>query len=137
AILDEAHTLEDVAADHLGLQITRGGVDYLLNRLFHPRTGRGLLALHGTDSMIRQVEAARFATAEFFAEVAELHGRQKGSGRVRQPDSVADSISSPLLQLATSMDALARELDSEEEQLEYTAAALRCQTPATGLRQWL
>src|SRR5439155_4004651 len=68
----------------------------------------------------------------------ELHGsRQKGSGRVRQPDSVADPISNPLLQLATAMDALARELDSEEEQIEYTAVALRCQTQATGLGQWL
>src|SRR6516165_8551055 len=42
-IFDEAHTLEDVAADHLGLQVGRGGVDYLLNKLFHPRTRRGLL----------------------------------------------------------------------------------------------
>src|SRR5439155_19862164 len=32
---------------------------------------------------------------------------------------------------------LARELDSEEEQIEYTAVALRCQTQATGLGQWL
>ena len=35
-IFDEAHTLEDVAADHLGLQISRGAVDYLLNKLLPP-----------------------------------------------------------------------------------------------------
>src|SRR5262245_7222864 len=41
-IFDEAHTLEDVAADHLGLQVSRGGLEYLLNKLHSPR-GRGLL----------------------------------------------------------------------------------------------
>ena len=40
AIFDEAHTLEDVAAEHLGLHLSRGGVDYLFNRLHNPRTGR-------------------------------------------------------------------------------------------------
>src|SRR5262249_29077264 len=48
AILDEAHTVEDVAADHLGLQITRGAVEYLLNKLYSPRHNRGLLAYFGT-----------------------------------------------------------------------------------------
>src|SRR5262249_6446249 len=49
AILDEAHTVEDVAADHLGLQVTRGQVDWLLNKLFQDRRGRatGLLTLYG------------------------------------------------------------------------------------------
>ena len=42
-IFDEAHTLEDVAADHLGLQVGRGGVEYLLNKLYNPRQQRGLL----------------------------------------------------------------------------------------------
>jgi ATP-dependent DNA helicase DinG len=138
AILDEAHTLEDVAADHLGLQITRGGMDYLLNRLFHPRTGRGLLALHGPDAVIRKVEEARQATALFFADVLEWQGDARGSTRrVRQPHIIADPLSEPLLQLATAIQALARELESEEEQIEYAAAAQRCQTLATGLKQWL
>src|SRR5262249_3968488 len=46
-VLDEAHTVEDVASEHLGLQITRGQIDYLLNKLYSARSGRapGLLAL--------------------------------------------------------------------------------------------
>ena len=38
-IFDEAHTLEDVAADHLGLQVGRGTVEHLLNKLYSPRNG--------------------------------------------------------------------------------------------------
>src|SRR4051794_20324232 len=60
-IFDEAHTLEDVAADHLGIQVSRGSVDYLLNKLFHPRGGRahGLLAIHGDQESLDQVVSAR------------------------------------------------------------------------------
>ena len=40
-IFDEAHTLESVAARHLGLEISHGSLRYLLHRLFHPRTQKG------------------------------------------------------------------------------------------------
>ncbi len=41
-VLDEAHHLEDVAAMHLGAQVSRLGVDRLLSRL--DKNGRGLLS---------------------------------------------------------------------------------------------
>ena len=41
-VLDEAHTIEAVAGDHLGLSITNGQVDYTLRRLYNDRTNRGL-----------------------------------------------------------------------------------------------
>src|SRR5205823_10920146 len=34
-ILDEAHTVEDVASDHLGLQLGRGSLEYDLNKLYN------------------------------------------------------------------------------------------------------
>src|SRR5262245_11019220 len=56
-IFDEAHTLEDVAAEHLGLSITRGQCDYLLNRLYMERKGKavGLLSIHGDNKDWMQV----------------------------------------------------------------------------------
>ena len=53
-IFDEAHTLEDVAADHLGIDIGQGSVDYLLNKLCVPRTGKGLLAFRGDGKSMHQ-----------------------------------------------------------------------------------
>ena len=47
-IFDEAHTLEDVAADHLGLQIGQGTVEYLLNELLAPRGNKGVLTITAT-----------------------------------------------------------------------------------------
>src|SRR5207302_1341622 len=75
AILDEAHTLEDVAAEHMGLQVTRGQIDYQLNKLYQVRLKSGgkmetgLLTFHGTYQSMQQVESTRHAVEEFFQEV--------------------------------------------------------------------
>ena len=42
-VFDEAHTMEAVAGDHLGLSVSSGQVEYLLNKLYNDRTNRGLL----------------------------------------------------------------------------------------------
>jgi ATP-dependent DNA helicase DinG len=138
AILDEAHTLEDVAADHLGLQVTRGSVDYLLNKLYHPRHQRGLLAFLGTSESIRLVDDARFAAGRFFGEVAAWQGSQtRGTGRVRSPHIVPDLISEELTKLASHLVDIAKKLPQPAEKVECTAAAGRCLALATGIKQWL
>jgi ATP-dependent DNA helicase DinG len=138
AILDEAHTLEDVAAEHLGLKISRAGVEYLLNKLFNPRTGRGLVAGSGAANAIRQVDAVRFAAQDFFADLVEWYGCQsRPTGRVQKPNIVADPVSEELLKMATGLMQIAENKKAEEEKIEFSAAAGRCQDLAERLRQWL
>ena len=43
-IFDEAHQMEQVASRHIGLSVSSGQVRYALNRLWNPRTEKGLLA---------------------------------------------------------------------------------------------
>jgi hypothetical protein len=43
-IFDEAHQMESVASRHIGLSVSSGQVRYALNRLWNPRTEKGLLA---------------------------------------------------------------------------------------------
>jgi ATP-dependent DNA helicase DinG len=150
AILDEAHTLEDVAAEHLGLQVTRGQIDYLLNKLYSQRQARvhGLLALHGTDESWHQVMAVRIAADEFFHDILAWRAsqaRRPGAGstalpeslRVRQPQIVKDELSEELRKLAAHVENVADTVKSEEEQIELQAAALRCQELAATLTDWL
>jgi ATP-dependent DNA helicase DinG len=138
AILDEAHTLEDVAADHLGLQITRGRFDYLLNRLFHPQTGRGLLSAYDRDPAVKQVEAARFAAQRFFHGILGWQAEQRrATGRVREPHIVADIVSEELVKLASGITEIASKIESDQDRIEYTAAAGRCLDLAADVKQWL
>jgi ATP-dependent DNA helicase DinG len=137
-VFDEAHTLEDVAADHLGIQVSQGTVDYLLNKLYAPQRGKGLFALRGDDAAFRQWEAVRQAADRFFADLAGwLQARPGGTGRVREPNIVPDALSEELVKLASHIDRLAKGIESEEEKIELTAVANRCAATAEAVRQWL
>jgi ATP-dependent DNA helicase DinG len=148
-IFDEAHTLEDVASDHLGLGITRGTIEYLLNKLSSARTGRGLLKFFGTPESVHQVDAVRFASEAFFNSILTWHASQpRGPGRgpapgasdalrVRRHCIVADPLSEELKKLATILDLLAEKRENDEEKIELAAAANRCQDMAQDLQHWL
>jgi ATP-dependent DNA helicase DinG len=180
-ILDEAHTLEDVAAEHLGLQVTRGQITYLLNKIFHERrnTGYGLLATRGDHEAFQQHHAVRNAADHFFESILfwragqERRPRQGGSRsdaslsggrqppeptrslrgltppaqnsstplaeslRVRQAGIVEDVLSEELRKLAGHLDRIGDGVKSDEEQIEWSAAALRCTVLADSIQSWL
>ncbi len=136
-IFDEAHTLEDVAAEHLGIQLSRGGIDYLLNKLHHPRNGRGLLACHRSPEAVKQVDAVRFAAERFFGDLMHSQSRKRLSERVRTPFIVADPLSEELIKLSSCLDRIAEKIESEEAKSEVTSAASRCHGTAISLKQWL
>ena len=137
-VFDEAHTLEDVAAEHLGLHVSRSALDFQLNKLSHQRTGRGLLAYHASPEALKQVHAVRFAADRFFADLIDWHAnQQRSNGRVRSPGVVADPLSEELTKLATALDRIAEEIEAEEQKVEITAAANRCLSQALAVKQWL
>ena len=76
-ILDEAHTVEAVASDHLGINVTSGQVEYALNKLYNDRTNKGLLVHHGLGREQQQVERCRQMADEFFGELWDW---KSGSG---------------------------------------------------------
>jgi ATP-dependent DNA helicase DinG len=158
-IFDEAHTLEDVAADHLGLQISRGSVEYLLNKLFNPRTRRGLLAFIPNEDAVAQTEITRHAAERFFAGIRVWIASQPSSGggwrvegggnnspatrhpppatrRVCEPNIVANILSEELFKLGSCLDAVAENLD-DEQQIEFTSVADRARGLGLSIQQWL
>jgi ATP-dependent DNA helicase DinG len=147
AILDEAHTIEDVAGDHLGLRITRGSVEYLLNRLYNQKTGKGLLAFRSNQEVFRQLRATHDASQQFFGSILTWHQRQtrpdpgrpfpSDTVRVRQPGIVSNPLSEELKKLATQVTQIGRKVESEEDSIEFTAAANRCSGLAQAGEQWL
>src|SRR5262249_29805664 len=84
-IFDEAHTLEDVAAEHLGIQVTSGAVEYLLNRLYNPRNAKGLLPVYDSAEALQQANVARSTAGRLFPTIRGWAPRQSqappGGGR--------------------------------------------------------
>src|SRR5262245_583401 len=137
-VFDEAHTLEDVAADHLGLQVSQSGLEYLFNRLLAPVKHRGLLATFGDDLAIAQLEYARQASERFFLSVRNWRDQQeRGTGRVRDPGIVPDVLSEELTKLAASVRRCTDKQSSDEDKIELSSAAERCDGLAGAVAQWL
>jgi ATP-dependent DNA helicase DinG len=70
-IFDEAHQMERVASRHIGLSVSSGQVRYALNRLWNPRTEKGLLATLRKGGAVRLVSDLLEESDKFFAHVEE------------------------------------------------------------------
>jgi len=137
-IFDEAHTIEAVASDHLGLDITNGQIEYALRKLYNDRTNRGLLVHHRLREAQQQVWECRERAADFFESVsAWLSAQPKGNGRVRTPGIVRNTLSEGLRQLVTMLRRHAKQIEQPEERQDFTAAANRIDALAKGIDDWL
>lgn len=68
-VLDEAHMLENVAGDHLGLRLSRYGFEHWLRRLYLPDERKGLLALIKAREAALSVTQLGDALDQLFADI--------------------------------------------------------------------
>lgn len=127
AILDEAHTLEQIAARQLGLNLSQGGLRFELGRLYNPRTRKGLFQLLGDAEGRREVTSLHDEIDAFFAEVERScrFGAWGREFRVRQPEFVEDSLGGGLIEVARRARALAEKLSNESTRNELADLARR------------
>lgn len=137
-IFDEAHTLESVAAEHLGLRASNTAVEFLLNRLHNPKTRKGLLSYHRMLDALERVRAARGAADQFFEAVAAWQRRQgTANGRLRRALPIPDTLGDELRRLARSIENGAEEIEPDDQRIELIAAQERCDAMADTLGAWL
>ncbi|MEN6450094.1 MAG: helicase, partial [Thermoguttaceae bacterium] len=137
AILDEAHQIEAVAGDHLGLNVTAGQVEYTLRRLYNDRSNRGLLVHHKLRDAQKEVWECRERATDFFDSVGRwLTEQPKGNGRVRRPAIVANPLSEKMARLVATLRREAKEIEKPEERQDFHAAANRLETIGLGIEDW-
>ncbi len=68
-IFDEAHTMESVASRHIGLSVSSGQLRYALNRLWNPRTEKGLLGMLRQGGAVKLVADILTESDKFFERV--------------------------------------------------------------------
>ena len=133
-VFDEAHTVENVAARHIGLSVSSGQVRYALQRLWNPRTEKGLLAtlrqgkavtlvsdlLKEADKFFGEVETAcedvRQRVRSEFKRGGEDSNKQRAwtELRIRQPDLVHDNVTLPIQRLREAVADLINVTDDQE-----------------------
>lgn len=134
-VLDEAHGVEDAAADHFGLSLSEGRVAFLLRQLYQETTQRGYLAqlalvtgdLEPIDKATKLVvEASRASDAFFDSLNRKMISGGLVNGRVRQAGIVENVLSPAMNDLYVRLKRLRDDVTSEADRFELNAFAVRC-----------
>ncbi|MCU0783362.1 MAG: DEAD/DEAH box helicase family protein [Verrucomicrobia bacterium] len=134
-IFDEAHQMEHVASKHIGLSVSSGQVRYNLNRLWNPRTEKGLLAtlrkgnavklvvdiLSESDKFFENVEAAcdelnEQAGQSRFGSAVKVSRRERKwtELRIRRAELVKDNLTLPIQKLREAVSDLIKLSDDKD-----------------------
>lgn len=137
-VLDEAHTLENIAARHLGLDISEFGVRRLLHRLFNPKTKKGLLATMREGDAVQACRRALEATELFFGALENTlaFGKQR-EVRLMRTDIVENTVAAPLARLESHVRDLAADARDEVMKAELGDSARRLAMLGNGVAEVL
>ena len=137
-VLDEAHEVEDVAAKALGLEVRLGSLRFLLQRLIHPRTKKGVLTRIGDGNAVKSTLGVLGILEASFEEILESTGlKGPGQKRVRQALGVKSELGPRLMDVRAQLLKLAEDAGDGEERNELKDHARRLEGSAFGLGEFL
>ena len=137
-IFDEAHMIEEVAGDHLGVGVSSAAVERVLSKLYSERGHRGLLVHYGLGDLQAVVLRCRRLSEEFFSAVrAGVGGRGDGPWRIPSPRIVPDSLGDALLDLARRLRVAAEDFENEAERHDFFSLSDRLTGLAGSVHAWL
>ena len=133
-IFDEAHTMESVASRHIGLSVSSGQVRYSLNRLWNPKTEKGLLATLRQGKAVKMVAEILSESDKFFENVEkaceeiQATAKPKFSGgensaarrrewkelRIRRAELVNDNVTLPIQRLREAVSELVKTSEDKD-----------------------
>jgi ATP-dependent DNA helicase DinG len=153
-ILDEAHTVEEVAAEHFGLSLSESRINYLLSTLYQPRTGKGYLSqlalgvgdISMVDKAMALVEQATHASRGFFDSLMDAAWRASDTGdwtdragpraetgtvRIRKPGFTGNVITPVMRELSLRLKSLKDAATHDADKFELNGYAIRCEMIAS------
>ncbi|MFH1778421.1 MAG: ATP-dependent DNA helicase [Candidatus Omnitrophota bacterium] len=113
-VFDEAHTIEDVATEHLGFEVSNFKLKYLLDSLYNPSKKKGFLASIKDGEGKELVLRIRKDAGEFFSSVLDWLG-EDNIRRVREPNFIEDNLSDSLKVLTDFLTERLKRAKSKEE----------------------
>ena len=136
-VLDEAHTVPEVATDHFGLSLSSYGVDRALKYLFNPRTKRGLFRKLGGPEAQQLVVDALDASRQFFDFLSLTLLAPRPIVRVREEGVAEPALDGPPGALHRLLGKLGDKLEDGRERDELLEQKQRVKALQAGLTEWL
>ena len=136
-IFDEAHAIEDVAADHFGASISENQVEYFLRSLLptsRKHASKGFLSSlksQGNDSELLSqcmelVHYCRDESHSFFDALVQWKlDEAPPNGRVAKPNIIENTLSAPMFELGKHLSLLKEIIDSDAEAAEASGFSQR------------
>jgi len=138
-VFDEAHTLEDVATDYLGIEVSNFQLKYFLDSIFNPETGKGLLnwipklSRKERESLEKILNEVRSASQLFFLDLVSQFGEDSKILRMRKRNFIFNHLKEPLFGLLSELVKLEEKVEGEEEEIEIKSFISRGQGINSGL----
>jgi len=117
-VLDEAHTVPDIATDHFGLSATNVGLHRLLSQLFNPKTNKGLLTRYHRNFHYQAIVSAMEAANEFFDQIRYQYLNERSIVRLHKPMWVEDLLTGPLQAVVETLGGIAQQEQDEQAEAE-------------------
>ncbi len=143
AVLDEAHNIEEVALDLLGIQISNFQIKKLLSEIYNSKTARGAVnKLKRVQADLRAeilsaISESAAASGEFFSVISSMMPRQKDTHKFRAPPGLTPYLSKTLSSLNKLLEQTIDFADSLEDALEVKSKCRRLSAFASGIKSWL
>lgn len=140
-VLDEAHTVEDTASEHLGLRLSPYSFEYLLRRLYVPESGKGLLKMLKASEAAQTVGRLWDATGDLFGKLPAVAGMtaREDIKTVAGPLEIETDVPELLKELSTRLNALLDDPEAFDEETRTELRGLRGQVEGLllGLKTFL
>lgn len=134
-VLDEAHAVEDVAGEYLGMRVSRAGVAYTLRQLATP-TGKGLLhaALASRETIDLVDDAKRLSEETFDAVTRWCEAGRPPNHRITEPGLFPVEAAAALERLGDAVFQMGQEDEKADRAQELRARGGRCRDLGDELR---
>lgn len=138
-VFDEAHQMEDVAAAHLGLRVSRYAMEHWLHRLFSPDHRKGLFAVLRDGAGADLTGRLWAETARFFEAMRVHYGLAEGNGtvRLRRPPAVETALLERLSELELHLNRVLRDLEDLDLKSEVKSVRMKGTFFASALQNYL
>lgn len=126
-VMDEAHTVEDTASDHLGIRLSPYVFEHLLRRLYVPESGKGLLGFLRAGPAAQTVSRLWDTVADLFHTVPQAAGltAHVTTKVVPGPLAVETEVPALLQELSSRLGLLGEELEDRDDDSRSELRGLR------------
>lgn len=149
-VFDEAHTVEQVASRNIGLSLSSGQIRFALNRLWNPRSGKGLLSTLKKGQSVKLVDELFTSSDDFFRTVEEacdanyeknpprMGGQRSWKElRIREPELVPDTVTLSIQRLRESISDIVKQASDRDTAQELVECNRRLAELKIGIAEFL